>query len=149
MIPRLCAGGARLRDQVNARWPKRDKRSDGWIGDPAHAARVSDHNPDRHGVVHAIDIDENLGAGWWRNGRQARILADELRAYARSGLPGSERVKYVVYENRITSGTYRDKWWKWRHGAWGHTAHIHVSFTEAADTDARAWPLPCLKGTNR
>lgn len=149
MRPVLTAGGAKLRDQINRRWPKRDRRSDGWIGDQAHQARQSDHNPDARGIVRAIDIDENLGAGRWRNGKQARILADELRAYARSGLPGSNRVKYVVYENRITSGTYRAKWWTWRPGRWGHTAHIHISFTPAADSDVRPWPLPCLKGPTR
>lgn len=140
----LTKGGAKLRDQINKRWPDRDKASDGWIGDRAHAARLSDHNPDRNGIVHAIDIDENLGVGVLRNGRQARILADELLDYAASGVAGADRVKYVVYENQIGSGTYRSKWWQWRPGNWGHTAHIHVSFTAAADTDGSVWPLPCL-----
>lgn len=140
----LAAGAAQLRKQIDARWPGRDRRSDGWIGDRAHAARISDHNPDSRGIVHAIDIDENLGAGTWRNGRQARVLADELLDYAASGLPGSDRVKYVVYENRLASGTYRSTWWRWRPGNWGHTAHIHVSFTKAADDDASVWPLPSL-----
>ena len=143
-MARLCRGGERLRDQVDERFPKRDKRSDGWIGDPAHAARVSDHNPDRLGLVHAIDLDENMGVGRWRNGRTARRLADELVMYAASGLPGSDRVKYVVYENAIASGTYRAKWWTWRPGGWGHTMHIHVSFTAHADADSRVWPLPVL-----
>lgn len=140
----LTKGGVKLRDQIDKRWPKRDRRSDGWIGDRAHSARVSQHNPDKNGIVRAIDIDENLGVGSWRNGRQARILADELISYAGSGLPGSDRVLYVVYENAIASGTYRSKWWKWRPGNWGHTFHIHVSFTEKADTDGSVWPLPCL-----
>jgi hypothetical protein len=143
-VATLCRGGIRLRDQINDRFPKRDKRSDGWIGDTAHAGRVSDHNPDRDGIVHAIDIDENMGVGRMRNGRTAQRLADELVAYARSGLPGSGRVKYVVYENAIASPTYRAVWWKWRPGNWGHTAHIHVSFTADADNDGRAWPLPVL-----
>jgi hypothetical protein len=56
-------------------------------------------------------------------------------------------VKYVVYENRIASGTYRAKWWTWRPGSWGHEAHIHVSFTNHADSDDRVWPLPCLAPT--
>jgi hypothetical protein len=146
-VARLCAGGVRLRKQIDNKWPKRDRRSDGWIGDRAHAARKSDHNPDSRGIVHAIDIDENLGVGILRNGRQARKLANELLLYARSGLPGADRVKYVVYENRIASGTYRATWWKWRPGSWGHEAHIHVSFTNHADSDDRVWPLPCLAAT--
>ena len=140
----LCKGGARLRDQVDHRWPKRDKRSDGWIGDSAHAARKSDHNPNKAGIVHAIDITENLGKGKNRNGRSARRLANELLEYAASGLPGSNRLKYVVYENRIASGTYKRSFWTWRSGSYAHTAHIHVSFTSKADRDGTAYPLPIL-----
>jgi len=143
-MARLCKGGARLRDQVDKRWPKRSKRSDGWIGDSAHAARKSDHNPNKAGIVHAIDIDENLGKGKNRNGRSARRLTNELLEYAASGLPGSNRLKYVVYENRIASGSYKSSFWTWRRGSWGHTAHIHVSFTSKADRDGTAYPLPIL-----
>ena len=140
----LCKGGVTLRDQVNRKWPKRDKRSDGWIGDRAHASRVSDHNPNKAGVVHAIDIDENMGKGRNRNGRTAKRLANQLLDYAASGLAGASRLKYVVYENRIASGTYRKTFWSWRHGNWGHEAHIHVSFTSAADRDGSVFPLPIL-----
>jgi hypothetical protein len=143
-MAKLVAAGVTLRNQVNGRYPKRDKRSDGWIGDRAHQARRSDHNPDRNGWVHALDIDENMGKGRWRNGRAARKLANQLRRYAKSGLPGSERIKYVVYEGRLASGTYKSKWWKWRPGNWGHYQHIHVSFTEAAQLDGRLFPLPIL-----
>jgi len=141
-MARLCKGGVTLRDQIDRRWPKRDKSSDGWIGDRAHASRASDHNPNKAGVVHAIDIDENLGT--YANGRTARLLANQLLDYAASGLPGSSRLKYVVYENRIASGTYRKTWWTWRHGNYGHEAHIHISFTSAADRDGTVFPLPIL-----
>jgi len=90
-----------------------------------------------------------MGKGKWRNGRAARKLADQLRAYAASGLPGSKRVKYVVYEGRLASGTYRSKWWKWRPGNWGHYQHIHISFTEKAQKDERLWPLPILTKDRR
>jgi len=141
-MARLCKGGVTLRDQINRRWPKRDKRSDGWIGDKAHASRASDHNPNKAGVVHAIDIDENLGT--YANGRTARLLANQLLEYAASGLPGAKRLKYVVYEGRISSGTYRRTWWKWRGSGYGHEAHIHVSFTSYADRDGTVFPLPIL-----
>jgi len=109
--------------------------------------RQSDHNPDKRGWVHALDIDENFGQGKWRNGRNAEALATQLLAYARSGLPGSDRVKYVVYENRIASGTYKNTWWKWRKGNWGHEAHIHISFTNAADYNGVKFYLPILRST--
>ena len=143
-MARLCKGGVTLRDQVNRKWRKRDKRSDGWIGDRAHASRESDHNPNKGGVVHAIDIDENMGKGRNRNGRTAKRLVNQLLDYAASGLAGASRLKYVVYENRIASGTYRKTFWSWRHGNWGHEAHIHVSFTSAADRDGSVFPLPIL-----
>ena len=146
-MAKLVEGGVTLRDQLNARFPDRDKQSDGWIGDSAHSARTSDHNPDKRGWVHAIDIDENFGHGKWRNGRNAQALADQILAYARSGLSGADRVKYVVYENAIASGTYKATWFKWRKGNWGHEAHVHVSFTASAEKDGQLWPLPILGKT--
>ena len=143
-MARLCAAGVTLRKQLDLEFPKRDRRSDGWIGDRAHSQRKSDHNPDAKGVVYALDIDENFGKGTWRNGKAAQRLADQLVRYAASGLPGAERVKYVVYEDRIASGTYKATWWKWRGKNFGHTMHIHVSFTAAADKDGRVFPLPVL-----
>lgn len=143
--PTLVKGGEILRRQVNARFPKRDKASDGWIGDRAHQSRKSDHNPDAKNWVHALDIDENMGkAGKWRNGLTARRLANQLIKYARTDLPGADRVKYVVYEEQIASGTYKHTWWRFRGKGYGHTQHIHVSFTEAAQKDDQLWPLPIL-----
>jgi hypothetical protein len=142
IVAKLCKGGVTLRDQIDRRWPKRDKRSDGWIGDKAHAARASDHNPNKAGIVHAIDIDENLGT--FSKGGTARVLANQLADYAASGLPGSNRIKNIVYENRVASGTYRKTWWTWRHGNYGHEGHIHVSFTSYADRDGSIYPLPIL-----
>ena len=144
-MAKLCAGGVRLRDQINARFPKRDKRSDGWIGDKAHSERVSDHTPDSLGIVYAIDIDENMGKGRARNGRTAKHLADQLLMYALSDLPGHNRLKYVVYEGKIASGTYKRTFWKWRGGKnWGHYQHIHVSFNKSAKHDNTIYPLPVL-----
>ena len=143
IMAKLCKGGVTLRDQIDRRWSRRDKKSDGWIGDSAHSSRASDHNPSGVGqIVRAIDIDENLGT--LSNGGTARVLANQLLDYAASGLPGANRLKYVVYENRIASGTYRKTWWKWRHGNWGHEAHIHISFTSYADRDGSIYPLPIL-----
>ena len=144
-MAKLCAGGVRLRDQIDDRFPKRDKRSEGWIGDRDHTQRTSDHNPDSEGIVYAIDIDENMGAGRARNGRIAKQLADELLQYAISDLPGNSRLKYVVYEGKIASGTYKNSWWKWRGGKdWGHYQHIHVSFNKSAKHDNTIYPLPVL-----
>lgn len=142
--PKLVAAGVTLRDQVNQAFPKRDKRTDGWLGDKSHQARPSDHNPDSQGWVHAIDIDEDfLGPG--KGQKLASEFADQLIKLAREGKDGG-RLKYVVYENRVASGTYANKYWVWRSGNWGHTAHIHVSFTSKADKDGSKFDLPILNG---
>jgi hypothetical protein len=141
---RLVAGGVVLRDQTNKRWPGRDKRSDGWIGDKAHQARKSDHNPDSRGFVHAIDIDADLLGpnGGAAGRREAEELANQLRAFAASGRLGADRLKYIVWNNRIASGTYKDRFWTWRSGNWGHTQHIHVSFTTRGENNSIPFPLP-------
>lgn len=142
-MARLVKAGVTLRDQLNEAYPNRDKRSDGWIGDKAHQARKSDHNPDKDGWVHAIDIDENFGPGW-KKGTTAKEFADQLIQYAREGKDNG-RLKYVVYENSIASGTYSDKYWTWRKGNWGHTQHIHVSFTDKAERDGSKFDLPIFR----
>ena len=136
-MPKLVAAGVTLRSQIDKRFPKRDKRSDGWIGDKAHQARISDHNPDAAGWVHAIDIDADLGKPG-----DAQRLANQIVAYAASGLPGSNRIRYVVFNDQVASGTYAKTRWQWRGRGYGHRDHIHVSFLKAAEKDGRPFPLP-------
>lgn len=145
---RPVAGITTLRRQVDKRFPRRDRRSDGVIGDKAHQKRPSDHNPDKRGFVHAVDIDADLlGPDGGSRGREfADRLAEELRLYAKSRIPGSERIKYIVYNNRIASGTYKDRFWTWRKGNWGHEHHIHVSFTTRGEADRGEFPIPLLRG---
>jgi hypothetical protein len=142
-MARLVAAGVKLRKQVDRRWPKRDRRSDGWIGDRAHQARKSDHNPDSKGFVHALDIDADLDKD---DPKAAQRLANQLVAYAKSGKPGADRIKYVVFNDRIASGTYKNTYWEWRGSGYGHMHHIHVSFTNKAPvTGRRSFPLPILR----
>ncbi len=144
--PRLVAAGVTLRDQLNERFPKRDKRSDGWIGDLAHSNRRSLHNPDRSGWVRALDVDEDFGAPG-----SAKDFADQLIEYVRAGLDHG-RILHVVYENRVASGTFPNRhgreltYWVWRRDpTLGHTEHIHISFTPKADTDGRPFNLPIFQ----
>lgn len=137
------AGITALRGQIDDRWPKRDKASDGILGDSDHASRISDHNPDGRGYVHALDIDEDFKGSEFDN----RWYADQLIAFARMNQPGSARLKYVVYENQIASGTYPSVDWEWRNGDYGHTIHIHTSFTRVGENDATPFQIPILFGT--
>ena len=140
-MARLVAGGVTLRNQINKRWPRRDKRSDGWIGDKAHVSRQSDHNPDAQGLVHALDIDKDLDP---KDSGAAQRLANQIVAYAASGIPGANRIKYVVFNDQIASGTYANSMWKWRGSGYGHMHHIHVSFSTKGENNAQTYPLPIL-----
>lgn len=106
----LAPALATLRAEVNARWPNRSKAYDGTIGDTAHQARISEHNPDALGVVRAIDLDIN--------GVNVQQL---LNAVIRD-----DRVHYVIHNRLIYS---RTNGWKARNytGASAHTRHVHIS----------------------
>lgn len=137
MTPKLCKAGRALRKQLDATYPKRDKRSDGWIGDTRHQARPSDHNPDANGIVRAIDIDADLtpkykDASW--------DLAEELRL---AGKAGDKRISYVIHHGKIASPRLN---WKWRkYSGNPHIHHIHISFTQAGDDDSTPFQVGSLK----
>ena len=119
-----------LRHEVNARWPNRDKASDGCCGDAAHAARKSDHNADANGYAHAHDFDEDLftGAG-------DRPLWDTLRPV----LLADPRTKFCIYEARIM---YPDGTNKPYTGVNAHKHHLHLSIKATATYDIRRWLAP-------
>ncbi len=127
--PWLCQAGDTLRGQVNKRWPKRDKASDGWIGDASHQASPSDHNPcwsctgDRYGVVRAIDLDRDLDPA---DRTAMERLASQLRRYAQDR-EDNDRLAYIIFDGAIASETYG---WRWRpySGTNPHDHHMHVSF---------------------
>lgn len=120
-MARLANSLVRLRDQVNAAYPGRDKASDGWIGDAAHRASASDHNPNSAGVVCALDIDTDLGGG-----DNAHNLADRLRANRHPDL------KYIISNRRIC-GAWTGWAWVTYFGSNPHTNHIHVSVGRGND----------------
>ena len=117
-MARLATSLVTLRTQVNELSPNRSRASDGWIGDPAHAARVSDHNPDRNGIVHALDITHDPV-----NGVDSQKLADALVASR------DDRIKYIISNRRIVSGDLGPSPWTWRSysGSNPHTLHVHIS----------------------
>lgn len=108
--PFLAPSLVKLRDEINAEWPHRDKRSDGWIGDKAHQQRVSDHNPDSRGMVHAIDVD--------KDGVDPTLIVDACIA--------DSRVHYVIWNHFIYESELNFKA-KAYTGPDPHTGHIHIS----------------------
>lgn len=117
----LARSLALLRAQVNASWPGRSKTLDGWIGDKAHASRISDHNPDAKGIVRALDVTAT-------GSRAEQLIA---------ATKDDPRVNYVIHNKRIwqkgKANVYR--------GASPHAGHVHISIhkTDQADFDISAW----------
>lgn len=132
---RDCRASQALLQAVNTRWPNRDKASDGWIGDAAHASRSSDHNPwivvNGWGVVRARDIDKDgIDAAW---------LAEELRKMGAARDPRLIGGGYVIFNRRITKPDFSG--WQVYNGSNPHTSHIHVSFSrnEAGFDSTSPW----------
>ena len=114
---RLAKSLVKLREQINAAYPERDKSSDGSIGDRAHRRRKSDHNPNEYGVVCAIDIDEDLSPTI----HSVEHIVNAIRASK------DPRVKYMIYEGRITREGSKLQQWKRYTGPNSHSHHLHVS----------------------
>lgn len=131
-MARLAQSLRNLFDEIDLVWPDRDRRTDGWIGDAAHQAQVSDHNPDARGIVHAIDIDID--------GVDANTI---LNAVLRDEMP----TNYVVYNRRIWK---RSNYWEDRNytGSNPHTDHIHVSilYGDSHESGEIHWGLVDLGG---
>jgi hypothetical protein len=137
MAWRNCYASVALVDELNKRWPNRDRASDGTIGDAAHATRTSDHNPwlvlGGVGIVRARDVD--------KDGVDAAGLVEYLRQLGAQRdnrlYPGG----YVIFNRRITTPDFSG--WKTYTGSNPHTAHFHVSFsTVAAGFDSpRPWGI--------
>jgi hypothetical protein len=120
-----------LRDEINARWPNRDRTSDGWIGDAAHSATTSDHNPNSRGSVNAMDIDED--------GVDMAAIFAAVKQHPSS--------RYWIYEGKLY---HRLRGWKPEtyYGDNKHTKHGHLSIdqTAAAEQDTRSWGLNTTTG---
>ena len=113
--------------------PSRGRESDGSIGDQAHQARKSDHNPSG-GFVRALDLTHSPERGWDSHAR-ARQVAQNVR----NGV--ERRVKYIISNRQIFSK--KADGWKWRPytGANGHTHHAHYSIADGHENDTGPWFL--------
>src|SRR5215510_704075 len=140
---RVAKSLLKLREQINTRFPNRNKREDGTIGDANHASRNSDHNPwvrdGNIGVVTAMDITHDPASGCTGD-----FLAEAIRASR------DDRVKYIIWNRRIANSQSIDgaAAWAWRpyHGPNPHNKHIHISVkSDKPHYDADAdWQLPVV-----
>lgn len=132
MAWRDCSASTTLANEMNARWPLRDKASDGTIGDDSHASRKSDHNPwvvdAGIGVVRARDVDEDLDGNKGDGYMDAKVLFEHLLALARAGDDRLNGGGYLIYEKKIYSEKNN---WQGRDytGPNAHGHHLHISFS--------------------
>ena len=136
VVPALDEG----RDQLNARFPNRDKSSDGSIGDTAHQGGASSHNPDQSGrpeyrdgdakdEVRARDFDADLRDP---SGITMELVIQHWVTLARQGKLWW--VRYIIYNKRIWHK--RDGYITREYtGDNPHDKHAHVNndFTQDAD----------------
>lgn len=134
-----------LREQLNKAYPGRKKTHDGWIGDPAHAARESDHNPDPDGTVDALDITHDP-----KSGCDSQQIAEVMRQQR------DRRIKYLISNWRICgdenyakrSGKKPWTWYKYN-GKNGHVAHMHISVNDAFQDDSTPWTFRAVDSMQR
>lgn len=121
MAWRLAISLETLRSQINEAYPNRSKASDGTIGDTAHQAVPSDHNPNSEGVVCALDLTHDPS-----NGFNAHDLADHLRLHRHPQL------KYIISYRRIADESTDWNWTRYD-GDNPHDKHIHISVGKGPD----------------
>jgi hypothetical protein len=122
-----------LAAEIDDRWPDRPDHLDGWIGDKAHAARVSDHNPDRAGIVRALDVT-SIGIEPWR------IIEAAKRHPA---------AHYVIHQGQIWDA---DLGWAARSysGPNSHADHLHISVRRGRHAaSSRPWGVALPSSTRR
>lgn len=121
LAPALIA----LEDEANRLAPRRSKGSDGSIGDLAHQARDSDHNPSG-GFVYGIDLTHDPRGGFDAHAH--------VRDIARRKDP---RVKYLISLGQFWKPD--GKGWRTYTGSNRHDKHAHVSLLSSARNNLSPW----------
>lgn len=128
-----------MRVQADAMAPRRNKASDGTIGDAAHQAEAcaSQHNSccvkvNGIWIVRALDLTHDPAGGF-----DSYAVAEQLR------LSRDPRIRYIISNRRITGPNYG---WVWHpySGSDPHTNHMHSSLWDDQarfDDTSRAWRL--------
>lgn len=144
MAPQRSVSIDRLWQDFLTAFPNKDRSSDGWIGDKAHQAETSGHNPDdTSGVsaerqdldtkqeVRAIDEDSDL--------RDPRGITMQQVIDRLLQTPNDlKRLIYIIFNRQIwrkSNGWTRETY----NGASPHTEHGHFSGDPAFDEDGSEW----------
>ena len=105
---------------ATAKWPNRNRASDGICGDESHQARTSDHNQGN-----AFDLTHDPA-----NGVDCHVHAETATK--------DTRVKYVIWNRRIWNPSVSQSWRSYS-GSNPHTKHMHVSIKPGSRDDVRPW----------
>lgn len=133
MAWRLNPALTRWRAAVDARWPGRDKGSDGTIGDEAHRQTSSDHNADPDGTVDAWDMDVHLLGP----GRTDPAALEALKGV----FEAHPAARYWIHNRQIA---HRNTGWRREtyDGPSPHTEHIHWNSNQATENSTAPWIIP-------
>lgn len=130
-----------LRSQLQAAAPKVTKSGFGTIGDPAHAARTSAHNPESpppagnpDNEVDALDVPHEPG-----NGLDCGKVTEALR------LSRDHRLRLVIFNRRIFSSYdhVEGPAWTWRPYREDdpHDTHAHIERNDSYRGDMTPWEI--------
>lgn len=113
-----------LFNEIDSRWPKRDRRTDGWYATDRESVG---HNPGHRGLVHAIDVDDDGIDEVW---------------IIRNIYKGGDVLRYIIWNRHIY---HRRDGWKARPytGKSPHTDHMHIEInqTTAAEDYNGHWGI--------
>lgn len=129
-------GILKLRSQIDLACPDRSKVSDGTIGDPAHQARLSDHNP--QSPPPPRNPDNEVDAGDFTHdpahGADMGVIANAIRKSK------DRRVAYIIWNRHETGPSHN---WRWDpyDGEDPHTNHMHVSVNDVHNDETQDWSI--------
>lgn len=105
-----------LFNEINARWPNRDRRTDGWFTDGRESVG---HNRGARGLVHAIDVDDD--------GIDENFIMSHI--YKGGGV-----LRYWIWNRKIYH--VRDNWKPRAYtGPSPHTDHMHIEINQTTTAE--------------
>jgi hypothetical protein len=123
-------------DQANSLWPHRSRASDGICASATHHKQnpTSDHEPDAHGIAHAVDLTHDPANGCDNDAIVQFLIARK-----------DPRVKYLIHAKTIWRSykTNAKQPPAWEPQAYGgpnpHTHHLHISVWTEHENDTSSW----------
>lgn len=135
-VPCLVEG----RNQLDDRFPTREKGAEGFIGDTSHQGSSSSHNPDETGRPEFSDHDGSNEVRAWdadKDLRDPMVTMEQVVQHLVEGVRAGRFwwIRYIIFNGRIwhrrdnfVTRTYTGS------NKHGDHAHVNSDFTQQADT---------------